>query len=169
MFRFLPLVLLLSHATLADDTKTTPLPAGWHGTWVGTLVVTGSSDKVSEVGVVLKVEPIKGTDEVTWVVTYGEGEKKLVKDYKLVPAAGKPGRFRIDERNGIVLDARLVNGVLDSHFEVGDSWLTTRYELRDGAMRFEVTSAKPAVEKTGDGKVQGYAVETVQAAELKKK
>jgi hypothetical protein len=164
----LPLLLAFAPPLVAGD-KPAPLPADWHGTWTGKLVITSPADLTTEVPVALAVEPIRGTDEVTWAVTYGEGGKKVEKGYKLVPVAGKPGRFRIDERNGIVLDARLVGGVLYSHFEVGGNWLTARYELRDGAIRFEVTSAKPAAEKTGDGKVQGYPVESVQAAELKRK
>ena len=159
---------LFSSIAPADDKKT-PLPAEWHGTWVGKMTATNSADKATEVAITLKIEPIKDGDAVAWVVTYGEADKKLVKDYKLLPVAGKAGRFRIDEQNGVVLDARLVGGVLYSHFEVGGSWLTARYELRDGAMRFEVTSAKPAAETTGGGQVQGHTVEAVQTAELKKK
>jgi hypothetical protein len=145
------------------------LPAAWHGSWAGKLAIAGPADMPSEVPVVLKIEPIKGTREVTWAITYGEGDKEMVRDYKLVPAGNKPGRFRIDERNGTFLDARLVNGVIYSQFEVGGALLTARYELRDDSLRFEVTSSKPAAEKTANGKVQGYVVEVIQAAELKKK
>jgi hypothetical protein len=77
-------------------------------------------------------------------------------------------RFRIDEQNGILLDARLVDGVLYSHFEVGGNWLTSRNELRDGVMRFEVTSAKHTADKTGGAKVQGFDVGGVQTAEMKR-
>jgi hypothetical protein len=147
---------------------TSPLPPEWHGTWTGTMVNTTVADKRSEVPLTLKIEPIKDTREVTWVITFGKGGKGQVRDYKLVPAGDKPGRFRIDERNGTALDARLVNGVIYSHFKVGDSALTARYELRGDTLRYEVTSAKPVPEKSGKGNIQGYTVEVVQTAELKK-
>ncbi len=148
---------------------TTLLPPAWHGSWAGKLAIADATDKPSEVPVVLKIEPIKDTREVTWTITYGEGDKGIVRDYKLVPHGDKPARFRIDERNGTFLDARLVNSVIYSQFEVGGSLLTARYELRGDTLRFEVTSSKPAAEKTANGKMQGYVVDVVQAAELKKK
>lgn len=154
-------------APAADD-KAPPLPAEWHGVWCGELVITGPGDKPSKVPLVLKVEPLAGGG-FAWVATYGEGAKAVVKDYKLLPDAKRPGRFRIDEGNGIVLGARLVDGVLYSQFAVGGAVLAARYELRGEVLRFEVTSARPAAEKTGDGKVQDYPLDVVQAAELRKK
>ncbi len=145
------------------------LPPEWHGTWSGKLAISGMPNGPTELPIVLKIEPIKGTHEFTWVIVYGEGTKATVRDYKLVPDSEKPDRFRIDERNGIVLDARLCNGVMFTQFEVSGSWLTARYELRGDTLRFEVTTAKPASEKTGDGKVQGYRLEIVQMAEMRKK
>ena len=162
-------VVAASLFVVADKEKdAAALPAAWHGTWAGTMVITPAAGKPTDVPLVFKVGPLKGTPDLAWVMTYGGGEKAVVKDYKLVPADGKPGRFRIDEGNGVALDARLAGGVLYSQFEVGGNLLTARYELRGDVLRFEVTSAKPA-EKTGRGQVQGYAVEVVQAAELRKK
>jgi hypothetical protein len=109
MIRSLPLILLLTSVVVADDKKAPPLPADWYGTWAGKLAMTDRTGMTTEIPLTLKVEPIKGTDEVTWVATYGEGEKKAVKDYKLVPA-GKPGRFRIDEQNGSPLDTNSATG-----------------------------------------------------------
>jgi hypothetical protein len=160
-----PLVLGL---LLAADPKPASLPADWHGEWTGTLGMTSRNDTKTDVPVRLKIGPISGSDDLTWKLTYGTGDNQQTKDYKLVPTK-TAGRFRIDEQNGIVLDARLVGGVLYSQFEVGGSWLTARYELRDGKLRFEVTSAKPAAEKTGGKAVQGYEVGAVQTADLTKR
>src|ERR1700732_428478 len=166
MFRTLLLSPLILCATAgAHDKKPAALANEWHGTWRGTLIITSPADKQSEVPLVFKIEPIKGTEDVIWAMTYGEGDKAVVKDYKLVPVGGQPGRFRIDERNAVALDARLVNRVIYSQFEVGGYLLTARYELRGDTLRFEVTSSKPAAKKTG-GNIQGYVVEVVQTAEL---
>jgi hypothetical protein len=117
----------------------------------------------------LKIEPIKGTTELTWAITYDEGAKAVVRDYKISPDGENPYRLRIDEKNGVVLEARLVNNVIYSQFSVGGGLVTGRYELRGDTLRFEVTSSKPAAQKTGEGRVQGYVFEVVQLAELKKK
>jgi hypothetical protein len=161
-------LILCATAGAHDKKPAAALANEWHGTWRGTLIITSPADKQSEVPLVFKVEPIKGTHAVRWAMTYGEGDKAVVKDYKLVPVPEQPGRFQIDEGNAVALDARLVNGVIYSQFEVGGYLLTARYELRGETLRFEVTSSKPAAKKTG-GNIQGYLVEVVQTAELRKK
>ena len=163
----LSLMLLCGAAAAREKEPVAALANEWHGTWRGTLVITGPADKHSEVTLVFKIEPIKGSHDVTWAMTYGEGDKTVVKDYRLVPADEKPGRFRIDEQNGVALDAYLVNGVMYSQFEVGGHVLSARYELHGDKLRFEVTSSKPAARKI-PGNIKGYEVEVVQAAELRK-
>lgn len=158
---------VLAAFTLAADKPA--LPEGWHGTWTGTMMVTNAADKRTEVPVVMEIGPAKDGKGFTWKTSYGEGDKKVVKDYVLVPDGEKPGRFVVNEKNGIGLAARLVDGVMYSTFEVGGAVLTARYELRDKTLRFEITSAKAAKEKTGNGQVQDYPVDVVQVAELKKK
>jgi hypothetical protein len=161
-------LILCATAGAYDKKPAAHLANEWHGTWKGTLTITNQTDKQSEVPLVFNIEPIKGTHDVRWAMTYGEGDKAVVKDYKLVPVPEQPGRFRIDEGNAVALNARLVNGVIFSQFDVGGYLLTARYELRGETLRFEVSSSKPAAKKTG-GNFQGYVVEVVQSAELRKK
>lgn len=142
------------------------LPAAWHGEWVGELVVFLPDGKTTQVPLTLVVRPVDKSAALTWKATYG-GAKPVVKDYKLVPG-DKPGRFRIDEGGGLVLDARLDGDVLVSAFAVGETVLTARYELRDGKLRQEVTSAKKVGDKMPAG-VQGYEVVSVQRAVLARK
>lgn len=141
------------------------LPAAWHGEWAGELVVY-APDGEKKVPLTLVIVPVDGSDALTWKATYG-GPKPVVKDYKLLPG-DKPGRFKIDEGGGLVLDARLDGDVLVSAFAVGEAVLTARYELRDGKLRQEVTSAKKAGDKLPAG-VQGYEVVGVQRAVLTRK
>jgi hypothetical protein len=68
----------------------------------------------------------------------------------------------------VAIDARLVKKVIYCQFEVGGFVLNARYELRGKTLRFEVTSSKLSAAKTGNGTVQGYILEMVQAAELTK-
>ncbi len=164
MWRSVVVLLALIGSAGAEE-----LPKGWHGTWSGTLVITPPSNKPTEIPISLKIEPIKDSQNVTWSMTYHEKNKDLVKAYTLKSDAKKSGVFDIDENNGIVLPARLVKGVLLSVFEVEENLLTARYELTDGTINFEVTSASKQPKKTGNDTVQGYVVTVVQSAILKKK
>lgn len=86
-----------------------------------------------------------------------------MKDYKLL-TDDRSGRFKIEEGDGLVRDGC----VLVSAFAVGEAVLTARYELLDGKLRQEVTSAKKAGDKLPAG-VQGYDVVSVQRAVLARK
>lgn len=166
----LAILAIVSTASLAAAADPQPaLPVAWHGTWTGTMTVTDASDQATEVEVALTIAPVPDTRTATWKTTYGTGERAVVKDYAIVPVDGKPGRFRIDEKNGVLLDARLAGRTLYSQFEVAGAVLTARYELRGDVLAFEITSAKPRPEKSGKGTVQSYAVNAVQTADLKKK
>lgn len=166
MLRVVCWLFLWSGPLLAADGPV--LPKEWHGTWKGKLVITNPSDKNTDVAMVLKIEPIKDARELTWAITYGDGPKASTRDYKMVPDGERLGRLKIDEKNGIILDARVVGPVITSTFELSGSLLTARYELRGDILLFEITSLRKAKEKTGGGQVQGYTVEVVQRAELKK-
>jgi hypothetical protein len=162
-FSLVAMVLLTEDAALKS-----PLPVSWHGDWAGTLVMLGPANKPTEVALKFTVAPLPGTRDLTWKLTYGDGAKSVVKDYILKPDGDKPGRFLLDEQNGVILEMRLANDKLYSLFQVGETLLTARYELRGEAIHFEVTSAKPTPAKTGQGQVQGFTTEAVQSAELKR-
>ncbi|MBL9121610.1 MAG: hypothetical protein JNL80_17010 [Phycisphaerae bacterium] len=49
--------------------------------------------------------------------------------YRLLVRDAAKGEFAIDERNGIVIEARLLNGALYSHFVVQGTRITTREKL----------------------------------------
>lgn len=158
--------MLLAPAACAAD----PLPADWHGTWAGPLVMTAADGRTTEVAMELTIEPLKGEAGHRWRIVYG-GDKKQVRDYKLLTVAGKPGRFVIDEGNGIRLDARLVGAVLYSQFEVQGNRLAARYELTGGAVRYEIASGSkstPTGGKDGGPVVTVFPVDSVQVATLKK-
>jgi hypothetical protein len=168
--RLLACVVMLGTMTSSlADKPAASLATNWHGSWSGKMVSTDAEDKSSEVALVVNIEPIKGSSTLTWTMTYGDGDKAIVKDYKLVPVKDKPGRFLLDEQNGAAFDARLVNDELISQVEIGGAVVSARYELQGDTLRFEVISLRPAKEKTGNGNVQGFVVEVVQKAELRKK
>lgn len=144
------------------------LPIQWYGTWHGTMANINQLDEKQDVKVVFLIGPIPDSNELVWRITYGDADQPVVKDYKLVPDENQDGRFWINEQNGIKLRGRLVGNVMYSRFSVGESLLTARYELREGALVFEIVSSRE-IKGEGNQAVKDHEVNVIQTAILKRK
>jgi hypothetical protein len=165
---------LLFSILLSPSADATPLSKDWHGTWAGTLKI-GSGPKAQEVPMSLEIQPIDG-GKATWTIQYGKpgDDKASTRKYEIVPTAGKPGRFEIDEKNGIRITAKLTaDGTsLASLFRVGGQFLQTKYTLKENTLCFELMSyntegalkTSPAGSQT---EVEAFELTAVQTAELK--
>ena len=148
-----------------------PLPAAWHGTWSGPLVL-GSGPAAKRVPMTLAVRPLPA-GRCSWEVTYDAGgPNPVAKRYELAPTAAR-GVFEIDEKNGVRILARLGGDgkSLASLFRVGDQLIHTTYTLSGDAVRFELTAfgTADALRTTAGGTaVTSYRLAAAQAAELKR-
>lgn len=139
------------------DERTDPGPsvhpmAGWVGRWSGTMRVITPRGERDPVSLDFEIGPRDEGEAWTWKLTYGRrGEGPIVvKDYLLVPDAEVPGRYVIDEQNGILLDARLEDDVLVSWFQLGERMFLARYEQREDWLSVEVQTAGPREADQGE-------------------
>ncbi len=158
-------------AALAADPG---LPTDWHGVWAGRLTVYGREGKTFTKAMELRIAPRKGTRAVTWQMTTEMNSRKQVRNYELVPRPDKPGLFRIDEKNGIVLNARLTGSALYAFYKDGDVLISSRFERRGDDLHVELASVEtrdPLVSALReDGiEIQSYQLGSVQVGELRKK
>lgn len=165
-------VLILAALTAVQPADPPALPAGWVGKWAGTLTITRDADDPREVPMSLEVRPRPEAGRYTWRLVY-DGEKKQTRDYELVAKPGKPGRFEIDEKNGIRLSARLVGTTLYAQFQVGEALIHSRYEQAGDVLRVEMTAyttREPLATKptAGGAEVKSPQCLSVQTAELKR-
>lgn len=141
-FALLVAGLAISGSAMAQGT---PLPEEWHGLWRGDLPIpAGGTIPMS-----LEVEPLESGEGVTWRITYGE----QVRDYEMLPG-DEPGRHIIDEKNGVLLDARVEDDVIYSAFDVGDTMLVARFELVDAGLRYEFltfSQSRARLNSVGEG------------------
>jgi hypothetical protein len=149
-------------------------PKTWHGVWVGQLKVHGPKGKVFERPWELHVEPVRGGKAYSWRILSAIGDKKSVRNYELVPEPGAPGRFKIDEKNGIVLNARLAGDTLYSYYRDGDVLISTRFERRGDRLFVELESVDLKGPRVSDLKAAGivihsYQLGSVQSGELRRK
>lgn len=168
LLRFFVSVLLTLAPPGAEWRRDLDFPTTWHGEWVGTMRNTVQDGSFTDVPVQFTVAPIEGEEALTWRMTYGEGGDRVLKDYTLIREDG-PGRYAIDENNGIVLPARLVGDVLYSQFQYGETLLTARHELRGDEMLYEVTSASLREPAEGAGPVTTLDVRVVQASVFRRR
>ncbi|MBY0513098.1 MAG: hypothetical protein K2P78_04205, partial [Gemmataceae bacterium] len=165
----MPTAILLSVA-LMRPAEPPPLPPHWYGVWAGTLIVTPEKGDPKELPMALEIAPLVGTPRYTFRLTYGPPGTRP-RDYELVPKKDRPGRFEIDERNGIRLDARLTGDTLHATFQVSDALIQSRYERVGDVLKVEMTACAmkdPTVTKStaGGAEVKAFAVVSVQTAEL---
>jgi hypothetical protein len=156
-----------------DDPGRPTLPESWLGTYAGTFTIEGDS-AIEPFRGELRVAPIGEGPAVSWTIIYGEGDRRQVRPYELVPVDGQPGRFEIDEKNGVRIAMRLVGeDLLLGQFTVGDSLIVARYERSADAIRAELATFDAASPRSmrveGAGlEVSSIPLRSVQRATLRR-
>jgi len=140
--------------------------ASWTGEYAGELHIHEASQD-EPVPMRLALEPRDGGRSLRWLLTYGEGPRAQRRDYLLVAGDG-PRRFRIDERNGIVLDALLHEGVLSSSFAVQGQVNVASYARRDDGIEFRIVAWTGEKADGAGREVASFALKGAQRAVLKR-
>lgn len=96
----------------------------------------------------LEILPMDSTNW-HWRLIYNVRGEEDLRDYLLKPVKPKQGRWQIDEKNGIVLGARLIDRSLFSQFEVDNQMLLARYSLEGDHIRFEIIGSSLEPNLTG--------------------
>ena len=160
-------------AVVANETPA--FPGAWLGTWEGDLTAWGGQPM--QVRMTLSVAPTATPGRWTWTITYDGTAGRQVRAYELVAADAAAGRWSIDERNGIVIPARWLDGVLYTDFQVEQARIATREQVvhagtPDECLLVELATTKAdAAARSGGGTVPtvtGWTPETVQRGILRR-
>lgn len=145
-------------------------PADFVGDWRGTMEWSRPGQPGQKVAMRLKIEKSGLGTDYTYLLAYGEAGKDE-RPYVLKPTDAAKGRWQIDERNGIVLDAAWVGGRLVSVFSVGGNTIQTHLS-REGDSLVSLMTTFGGGSKTGgkDGvpEVTAFQVLSVQRAVLRR-
>jgi hypothetical protein len=146
------------------------------GRWVGEceILVPGQAEPTLTVEMERITEPTENPDEYTWTIIYRGPGFEQVRPYTILADRTTPGRYVVDEHNGILLPSYLVDGnILVSEFEVQGIRLLTREVFRGKKYDFEISimSATPELSSDlGDGfVVDSYRVSSMQKCELRRR
>ncbi len=145
------------------------------GRWRGTcdILITGQTEPAISVEIERITEPTGVPGEMSWTLIYRDASGEQVRPYTMRADAARPGRYLLDENNGIVLTNYLQGGnILKSDFEVQGIRLTTREEFSRNQYDFEISVAQVTPELSsdlGDGfVVHSYRVINTQKCSMKR-
>lgn len=114
-------------------------PEDWAGMWRGSCRITPAQDGIESFRMSLTIGPGSAEDRLRWRIEYETG-KRDVRDYELLKTE-TPGRYALDEKNGLILDSAFADGVLYATFSIGEVLVTGTYSVgEDGAMTANMPS-----------------------------
>ncbi len=175
MSRFLILIPLLALAGCGFEAASAQqgaaaFPESWAGHWKGQLEVAPYEGEVKRLPMELTVAKKEQAGHWRFAIQYGG---QPLRDYELITEDRKKGRYRIDERNSIVLPAWYTGGELVSIFSLSGQLLTARYQRIGDEIHFSilVTKTSPTSKTGGEGRVPvvgAHLPATYQRARLKR-
>lgn len=152
-------------------------PATWQGHWKGESSAAGPGRDGMKFGTELIIDRTDDPSKWTWTLIYDGAAGRQERKYTLAGDAdsARSGRWKIDENNGIVLDASYILGGLFCRFEVQGSDISVSYRIvGEGEARrllMELVTCRTAGTQTG-GKdqtppVTSYSPISVQRVEMR--
>ena len=144
----------------------------WLGIWKGELVILNDAgtDKMSSVHMELHISKTDSVNIYNWRIIYRDSSKEDRK-YLLRIVDKSKGKYIIDEKDGIMLEANLFESTLVSRFEVTGTLLDVSYKLDDDKIVFEVITSQLKPTSTTKSnvdqvEVNSYTVTNIQKAYL---
>lgn len=175
MLRCVFLIIFCTFVNIAHAQSNAPILKDFLGKWEGTLNIYKQQNIVQSLPMRFQCQPTDTAHVYTWYITYGKDTIQGLRPYSIREKDGVNGQFIIDEHNGILLDAFLMDDRLISRFEVGDSQLTASYQVNGDTMIFEIiVNGKIPMAITGKNddaqipEVLSYKISGFQRAVLKR-
>ena len=115
-------------------------PADWAGTWKGECVLSPPHEGIERFPASLTIGVTDDPARLRWMLVYETGGRD-VRNYELVTVDAAAGRYVIDEKNGLKLDAGFADGVLYAPFTIGAALIVASYRVgADGVMHADMPS-----------------------------
>lgn len=142
------------------------------GQWVGTcdIIVPGQEEPTTSVGMELIVEPTEAQGVYDWIIVYHLPTYDQVRSYTMITDEETPGRYLLDENNGIVIPHYFFNvGILNGDYTVGNNRYLTRAKFKGNKLDFEIIVSAIEPELTsnlGSFVVDAFPVGSIQKCPL---
>ncbi len=173
MKKILIILLTLACFSLSAQTDSLQFPQDFYGIYKGDLHITNTRGKQT-IQMEFHLNPTDSIGKYQYMLVYIMDGNRQERHYNLLEKDVTKGEYVVDENNGILIDAKLIDNTIFSMFEVQGNILTTTERFYKDSMDFEITFANKA-EQTKSGtagedatEVISYPISVLQKAYLKK-
>lgn len=147
-----------------------PFPDSWIGKYSGPLEILGVEGATQTLTMHMEVAPSENRGQWHWRLQY---KGQPMRDYVLIEVVAAAGHYRIDEKNGIVLEAQRFGDELHSVFSMNGMVLNATYRNTEEGIEFRITTVREEAATTTGGEsgipaVGSHGTIAVQRALLKK-
>ncbi|HRX29507.1 MAG TPA: hypothetical protein P5235_08970 [Saprospiraceae bacterium] len=149
-------------------------PNDCYGEWSGNLLIN-NGHKIDTILMDFAIRETDSPDTVQWILKY-EGQDS--RNYELITVNEKNGDYLIDEKNGIVINAKRLGNQIFSSFEVMDNQISAIYSFENEEIIFEIIvqnskefypSGDTIVNGENIPEVKSFPVTMKQTAQLQRK
>ncbi|MBC8106149.1 MAG: hypothetical protein H7Z14_06130 [Anaerolineae bacterium] len=177
MLSLIQLILMVAATTTQPTSGPATQPAfpqSWTGRWTGPATIASTAGRETSFEMELGIAPTDDPKRFTWEIVYISGGNRQVRPYELLVVDAANGKYVIDEKSSILIDAALIDGALYSQFLVGTVSITASYRISGDVLTVELITTDPMRPLTSGGENQVPIVTTnlvkrVQRAELRRK
>ncbi|MBU3659854.1 MAG: hypothetical protein FGM14_08300 [Flavobacteriales bacterium] len=148
-------------------------PEGWLGKYAGTMEII-NGENIQTVAVDFEMKELQKDSAWSYIMTYKPiGKEAIVKDY-IIKRTGASWTFLLDEKDGILIDMRLMGNILYDFYEVNGMFFTSRLSKEKKGLYFELMGGlKSDFRKSSTGiseitEVYSFPPAFVQRVQLKK-
>lgn len=167
------LMVLVASFSAKAQTDSLQFPQDFYGIYKGDLQIVNARGRQT-----LQMEfHLNKTDSIgkyQYMLVYIMNGERQERKYHLVTKDASKGEYLVDENNGILINAKVMDNTIYSMYEVQDNILTTTERFYKDAMDFEITvshkTQKLATGTIGENAIEviSYPVFSVQKAHLQK-
>ncbi|MDO6595511.1 hypothetical protein Q4512_01220 [Oceanihabitans sp. 2_MG-2023] len=167
---FCILIAVLNFSVKAQN-DSLQFPQDFYGIYKGDLQINNANGK-QIIGMEFHLNKTDSIGKYEYMLVYVFDGKRQERKYNLIEKNSAKGEYIVDENNGILLDAKLLDNTLYFMFEVQNNIITTTERFYKDSMDFEITfsNTKQKTSSGTEGKdaipVISYPIGGIQKAHL---
>ncbi|MCX7551014.1 hypothetical protein [Xanthomarina sp. F2636L] len=171
MKQFFLLVIIVTSFSISAQTDSLQFPQDFYGIYKGDLNIVNSKGKQT-IQMEFHLNKTDSIGKYQYMLVYIMKGERQERKYNLIEKDASKGEYTVDENNGILLDAKLIDNTIYSMFEVQDNILTTTERFYKDAMDFEITvtnkthKVTTGTEGVDATEVVSYPIFAIQKAHL---